>query len=104
MPLSEPSIELADAEKRTFIALVQASKALSEKYRFTLFQDQREVGLQAGRLRHGFDALVSAGFTFFSERPRDRPGLDFARANMLGVEGGAQTCRGVPSRRCASWQ
>jgi len=30
--------------------------------------------------------LVSGGFTFFSERVRERLGLDFARANMLEVE------------------
>ena len=32
--------------------------------------------------------LISGGFTFFSERIRTRLGLDFARANMLEVEGG----------------
>src|ERR1700712_4346077 len=31
--------------------------------------------------------LVSGGFTFFSERIRHRLGLDFARANMLEIEG-----------------
>jgi len=40
--------------------------------------------------------LVSGGFTFFSERVRQRLGLDFARANMLQVEGGALTGRLVP--------
>ena len=32
--------------------------------------------------------LVSGGFTFFSERVRQRLGLDFARANTLGVTDG----------------
>ena len=35
--------------------------------------------------------LVSGGFTFFSERVRHRLGLDFARANTLGVSGGRLT-------------
>ena len=32
--------------------------------------------------------LVSGGFTFFSERVRDRLGIDFTRANMLEIESG----------------
>ena len=32
--------------------------------------------------------LVSGGFTFFSERVRDRLGLDFTRANILEIESG----------------
>ena len=35
--------------------------------------------------------LISGGFTFFSERIRHRLGLDFARANTLGVAGGKLT-------------
>ncbi|MFN9765802.1 MAG: phosphoserine phosphatase SerB [Pseudomonadota bacterium] len=35
--------------------------------------------------------LVSGGFTFFSERVRRRLGLDFARANTLGIAGGRLT-------------
>jgi phosphoserine phosphatase len=35
--------------------------------------------------------LISGGFTFFSERVRHRLGLDFARANMLGVADGRLT-------------
>ena len=33
--------------------------------------------------------LVSGGFTYFTDRIRDRLGLDFARANVLEVESGA---------------
>jgi phosphoserine phosphatase len=40
--------------------------------------------------------LVSGGFTFFSERVRQRLQLDFARANMLEIEGGLLTGRLVP--------
>ncbi len=35
--------------------------------------------------------LVSGGFTFFSERVRARLGLDFARANTLGLSSGKLT-------------
>jgi phosphoserine phosphatase len=35
--------------------------------------------------------LISGGFTYFSERVRRRLGLDFARANTLGVAGGRLT-------------
>lgn len=35
--------------------------------------------------------LVSGGFTFFSERVRHRLGLDFARANTLGIAHGRLT-------------
>ena len=35
--------------------------------------------------------LVSGGFTFFAHRVCERLGLDFSRANILAVEGGALT-------------
>jgi len=37
--------------------------------------------------------LVSGGFTFFSDRVRQRLGLDFARANVLEIADGALTGR-----------
>ena len=37
--------------------------------------------------------LVSGGFTFFSDRVRERLGLDFARANVLEIEHGTLTGR-----------
>jgi phosphoserine phosphatase len=40
--------------------------------------------------------LVSGGFTFFSDRVKARLGMDFARANVLEVEGGVLTGRLVP--------
>ncbi|MEO8929376.1 MAG: phosphoserine phosphatase SerB [Caldimonas sp.] len=39
--------------------------------------------------------LVSGGFTFFSDRVRDRLGLDFTRSNVLEIENGALTGRMV---------
>ena len=35
--------------------------------------------------------LVSGGFTFFTDRVRDRLGIDFTRSNVLEVEAGALT-------------
>ena len=35
--------------------------------------------------------LVSGGFTFFTDRIRDRLGIDFARSNVLGVQDGLLT-------------
>ena len=39
--------------------------------------------------------LVSGGFTFFTDRVRDRLGIDYARSNELGIEGGVLTGRMV---------
>jgi phosphoserine phosphatase len=39
--------------------------------------------------------LVSGGFTFFSDRVRERLGLDFARSNVLEIEDGRLTGRMV---------
>jgi phosphoserine phosphatase len=39
--------------------------------------------------------LVSGGFTFFSDRVRDRLGIDFTRSNVLEIEDGALTGRMV---------
>ncbi len=39
--------------------------------------------------------LVSGGFTFFADRVQERLGIDFARANVLDVQGGLLTGRMV---------
>jgi phosphoserine phosphatase len=39
--------------------------------------------------------LVSGGFTFFTDRIRDRLGIDYTRSNILEVEGGLLTGRMV---------
>jgi phosphoserine phosphatase len=41
--------------------------------------------------------LVSGGFTYFTDRIRDRLGIDFARSNVLEVEGGP-TCGTLTGR------
>jgi phosphoserine phosphatase len=52
-----------------------------------------EVFVQACRAAGLKTLLVSGGFTFFSERIRQRLGLDFARANVLEIESGMLTGR-----------
>ena len=39
--------------------------------------------------------LVSGGFTFFTDRVRDRLGIDFTRSNVLEIEAGTLTGRMV---------
>ena len=39
--------------------------------------------------------LVSGGFTFFTDRVKERLGIDFARSNVLGIENGVLTGRMV---------
>ena len=39
--------------------------------------------------------LVSGGFTFFTDRVRDRLGFDFTRSNVLEIANGALTGRAV---------
>ena len=49
-------------------------------------------GLQRAGIR---TVLVSGGFTFFTDRIRDRLGIDFARSNVLEVQEGVLTGRMV---------
>jgi len=49
----------------------------------TLVRAAQQAGLKT--------LLVSGGFTFFTDRVRDRLGIDFARSNVLAVEDGALT-------------
>ena len=57
--------------------------------------------------------LVSGGFTFFTDRVRDRLGIDFTRSNVLEIDDGALTgrlvdqpwgdiCDGAEKRACCS--
>jgi hypothetical protein len=45
MAETHPAYDLNDAEKHDLTQLIQAGKPLPEKYRFNLFEDQREVEL-----------------------------------------------------------
>ncbi len=50
-----------------------------------------ETLLEAARMHHVATLLVSGGFTWFTDRLRDRLGIDRARANELDVVQGALT-------------
>ncbi len=52
-----------------------------------------EAMLEAFRAIGAQSLLVSGGFTFFTERLRERLGLDHTLSNVLGIEGGRLTGR-----------
>ena len=67
----------------------------------TVYDERLRFNPGAERLVAAFKAaglktlLVSGGFTFFSDRVRDRLGIDFTRSNVLEVVEGALTGRMV---------
>lgn len=63
-------------------------KVYQERVRLNPGVERFVQACQAAGLR---TLLVSGGFTYFSERIRARLGLDFARANTLGVSDGRLT-------------
>ncbi len=83
----------------------------SLRQRVALLEGVRESHLQAVwqerlRLNPGAEALVAAckaaglktllvsgGFTYFTDRIRDRLGIDFTRSNVLEIQGGVLTGR-----------
>jgi len=88
--------EIADYKEslRRRVALLEGvpSEALQrvfdERLRYT---DGAETLLAACRSAGLKTLLVSGGFTFFSDRVRDRLKIDYARSNVLGIEGSRLT-------------
>ncbi len=90
--------EIADfAESlRRRVALLEGvpETALLEVYEQRLRLNPGAEQLIATVKRHGLKTLlVSGGFTFFTERLRDRLGLDACHANVLEVQNGTLTGR-----------
>jgi phosphoserine phosphatase len=62
-----------------------------------VYRERLRISVGAEQMIAGFKAVgatvgvVSGGFTFFTERLRERLGLDFAVANTLGIAGGMLT-------------
>ncbi|MCF6236034.1 MAG: phosphoserine phosphatase SerB [Gammaproteobacteria bacterium] len=62
-----------------------------------VYNERLELNPGAERMIAGLNAkgikvaLVSGGFTFFTDRLKDRLKLDFTQANVLGIEGGLLT-------------
>lgn len=92
--------EIADykASLRQRVALLRgvAVEALEQVYSQRLQLNPGAEALVRACQAAGLKTLlVSGGFTFFTDRVRDRLGLDFARSNVLEVTGGALTGRMV---------
>lgn len=90
--------EIADYKEslRQRVALLKGvpMSALHEVYERRLrLNPGAEVLVRACQAAGLKTLLVSGGFTFFTDRLRDRLGLDFTRSNVLGSEGGYLTGR-----------
>mgnify|MGYP001549224962 CR=1 FL=1 len=88
--------EIADYKEslRRRVALLRGVSAASmeEVYATRLQLNPGATELVAACKRVGLKLLlVSGGFTFFTDRIRDRLGIDYTRSNMLEVQGGLLT-------------
>jgi phosphoserine phosphatase len=89
--------EIADYQEslRQRLALLEGvpEAALHEVYARHRLNPGVETFVRACQAAGLKTLLVSGGFTFFSERVRERLGLDFVRSNMLEIENGKLTGR-----------
>ena len=67
-------------------------RVYDERLRFNPGAEQLVAACKAAGLK---TLLVSGGFTFFTDRVRDRLGFDFTRSNVLEISGGVLTGRMV---------
>ena len=92
--------EIADYKEslRRRVALLQGlpasdlQRVYDERLRFNPGAERLVAACQAAGLK---TLLVSGGFTFFTDRVRDRLGIDFTRSNVLEIEATALTGRMV---------
>jgi len=92
--------EIADYKEslRRRVALLKGVPAAAlqrvydERLRFNPGAERLVAACKAAGLK---TLLVSGGFTFFTDRVRDRLGVDFTRSNVLGIADGALTGRMV---------
>ncbi len=90
--------EIADYKEslRRRVALLKGIPAAAlqrvydERLRFNPGAERLVAACQSAGLK---TLLVSGGFTFFTDRVRDRLGFDFTRSNVLGIEDGELTGR-----------
>ncbi len=90
--------EIADYKEslRRRVALLKGIPAAAlqrvydERLRFNPGAERLVAACQSAGLKK---LLVSGGFTFFTDRVRDRLGFDFTRSNVLGIEDGELTGR-----------
>lgn len=85
--------EIADYKEslRRRVALLRGVplSALHQVYERLQLNPGAETLVRAAQAAGLKTLLVSGGFTFFTDRIRDRLGIDFTRSNVLGVEDGA---------------
>jgi phosphoserine phosphatase len=90
--------EIADYKEslRRRVALLKGvpvealQRVYDERLRFNPGAERLVAACQAAGLK---TLLVSGGFTFFTDRVRDRLGFDYVRSNVLEIERGALTGR-----------
>ena len=70
------------------VAASDLQRVYDERLRFNPGAETLVAACQAAGLKM---LLVSGGFTFFTDRVRERLGIDFARSNVLGIENGTLT-------------
>jgi len=70
------------------VAASDLQRVYDERRRFNPGAEALVAACQAAGLK---TLLVSGGFTFFTDRVRERLGIDFARSNVLGIENGTLT-------------
>ena len=88
--------EIADYKEslRRRVALLKGvpvealQRVFDERLRYTEGAETLLAACRSAGLR---TLLVSGGFTFFSDRVRDHLRIDYARSNVLGMEGGVLT-------------
>src|ERR1041384_5517099 len=82
---------LTDAEKRDIIKLINEGKTLPEKYRFTLFDDKREVELVwNGKTREVCTAILPFQTLEIIDEPRKEAQDD----EQLGLDTSGRQVRG----------
>ena len=72
------------------VTLAELERVWNERLRFNPGAEVLVAACRAAGLK---TLLVSGGFTFFSDRVRDRLGIDFTRSNVLEIRDGALTGR-----------
>src|SRR5712671_1655009 len=91
MPRETAHYDLADAEKRDLIKLINEGKPLPEKYRFLLFADKREVELVwNGKSREVCTAILPFQTLEHIDEPRKEKRDD----EELGLDTGARQVKG----------
>src|SRR5438477_2481751 len=93
--------DLADAEKRDLVKLINEGKPLPEKYRFLLFADKREVGLVwNGKTREVCTAILPFQTLEHIDEPRKEKG---GTGNLPVSEGYQPELLDMSGRQIKGW-